>query len=293
MTWYGFALISALFSAAAAVFEKKTLFKEEALDFATLLALFNVVVSLPLIGFINFAHITTPSLLVLYGKTILGMFSFLLVMKGLKNLEISGALPLLVLTPGLVALFAYLILGESLTMLQIVGLIGLLIGTYILQVHHHDDLLAPFKFLVKSKGHRYILGALAIFTTTSILDKIILKNYKLAPNSFILFQHIFLAVNFLLFYWIKGRNSAQLKTVFRNSWKPILWVSLFTIIYRMSQIEAVKIGSVALVLALKRVSVFIAVVFGGKLFKDHYLTRKTIATLIMLAGAALVILKLS
>jgi len=81
-----------------------------------------------------------------------------------------------------------------------------------------------------------------------------------------------------------------LKSTFKNSWKPILLISLFTIIYRLTQIEAVKIGQVALVLALKRVSVFFAVVIGGRRIKEHYLLRKTIATLIMLAGAALVII---
>ena len=76
----------------------------------------------------------------------------------------------------------------------------------------------------------------------------------------------------------------------KNSWKPILLVSAFTIVYRLTQIFAVKSGSVALVLALKRTSVFFAVVIGGQIFKEHYLLRKSIATIIMLIGAAMVII---
>lgn len=290
MTWYGFALISAIFSAAAAVFEKKTLFKEKALVFTLILAFFNIILSLPLAFTIDFTKISAISLLVLYGKTILGAFSFLFVMKGLKNLEISGALPLLVITPGLVAFFAFILLGERLNLFQIVGLIALLLGTYVLQAHHHENVLEPFKIFYRSRGHRYIVGALLLFTVTSLLDKILLKNFRLQPHPFLVFQHLFLAFNFILISLAGHINVTQVKSALKQSWKPILLVSVFTIIYRLTQIEAVKIGSVALVLSLKRISVFFAVVFGGKIFHDHYLTRKTIATMIMLAGAVVVIL---
>lgn len=290
MTWYWFALISAMFSAAAAIFEKKTLFQEDALNFSTTLAIFNVLLSIPILLSVNWAGLTGISLLVLYGKSILGMFSFLLVMYGIKNLEISGALPLLVVTPGLVAVAAFLLLGEQLKGLEIVGLVALLVGTYVLQLSHKKDLLEPFKVIFNSKGNRYLIGALLLFTVTSILDKVLLKNYKLKPNAFLSFQHIFLAINFIVFSLVTRRTNFSLKSTLKNSWKPILLISVFTIIYRLTQIEAVKIGQVALVLALKRVSVFFAVVIGGQLFKEHYLLRKTIATLIMLAGAALVII---
>lgn len=290
MTWYGMALVSAFFSAAAAIFEKKTLFKEKALEFSIVLALFNVVLSLPFLASINFSALSGAALGVLYGKTILGMLSFLCVMHGLKNLEISGALPLLVLTPGIVAFAAFVLLGEALGQHEIIGLVLLLVGTYVLQILHGNDLLAPFKIFYQSRGHRYIVGALLLFTITSILDKMLLKNYKLPPTAFLVFQHLFLAINFMLLGWMHRRRSFDLRPVFKRSWMPILLVSVFTIVYRYSQIEAVKLGSVALVLALKRVSVFFAVVLGGSYFRDHFLLRKTIATCIMLAGAALVIL---
>lgn len=290
MTWYSLALISAFFSAAAAFFEKKTLFREKALEFSIVLALFNVALSLPFLPTINFSALSSITLAVLYGKTILGMLSFLCVMHGLKNLEISGALPLLVLTPGIVAFAAFVLLGEALGRYEIVGLLFLLIGTYVLQILHGKDLLAPFKIFYNSRGHRYIVGALLLFTITSILDKILLKRYNLPPAAFLVFQHLFLALNFVLAGWMHRRKSFDLRPVFQRSWLPILLVSVFTICYRYSQIEAVKLGSVALVLALKRVSVFFAVVLGGSYFRDHFLLRKTIATCIMLVGAALVII---
>ena len=290
MEWYIFALISALFSAMAAIGEKKTLFKENALEFSAVLAIFNLFFSIPFVVYINFNSLPLPALAVLYGRSILGMCSFLFIMYGIKNLEISGALPILVITPGLVAFFAFILLNESLTTWQIIGLVLLLLGTYILQLSNKKDLLEPFKIFAKSKGHRFLLGALMIFTVTSLLDKWLLRDFKLPPYTMLAFQHLFLGINFFILTLISRKSTSTILRTMKNSWKPILLVSAFTIVYRLTQIFAVKSGSVALVLALKRTSVFFAVVIGGQIFKEHYLLRKSIATIIMLIGAAMVII---
>ena len=115
MTWFILALTSALLSAAASIFEKKILFRLGALEFSFLLALFNLVFSLPFFFSVDLASIQIESLFFLYLKSIFGALAFLCVMLALKNMELSGALPLLVLTPGIVAFFAFMLLGESLS----------------------------------------------------------------------------------------------------------------------------------------------------------------------------------
>jgi drug/metabolite transporter (DMT)-like permease len=287
--WYSLALIAALFSATAAILEKKILFKQKALAMSTALAIFNLLLAIPFFFFISFASITSVSLGVLFFKSILGAFAFLFVMLGIKNLEISKALPLLVLTPGLVALFAFLILGESLTLLQILGLILLLIGTYVLQLKPKQKLFNTFKQALTSKGNHYIFFALILFTITSILDKALLKNFKLPINAFMGFQHLFLGIIFLVII-IFSKNTASLKPTFKQAGLMIFILAIITITYRYTQISAVKIAPVALVLALKRISVFFAVIIGGTLFKDHNLLIRILATIIMIAGAVLVII---
>jgi drug/metabolite transporter (DMT)-like permease len=210
-------------------------------------------------------------------------------MLGIKNLELSKALPLLVLTPGLVAIGALIFLNESLTQLEILGMAFLLIGTYLLQLKQNQKFLDPFKNLTKTKGHRYIILALFLFTITSILDKAILKNFKVPINAFMGFQHLFLAIIFISFLIFSGKTK-QIKSPIKNSFKIIFLLSIITIIYRYTQIQAVKIAPVALVLSIKRISVFFAVIIGGTLFQEHNLLKRIIATAIMIAGAVLIIL---
>ncbi len=289
MDWYYLSFLSAIFSAAAAISQKKILFKMDALEFSFLLSLFNIIFALILLFTKDIGIINLTGIIILYIKTILGAFAFWCVMLAIKNMEISGALPLLVLTPGFVAITAFLFLGETLKVIEIIGMLLLLVGVYILEVKKHQKLFEPFIVLIKSKYHKYIIYALLLFTISSVIDKLLLHNYHLKPNVFIGFQQIFLAINFLfilLFY--KNNPIKIIKHTNKNILLWILFVSVLTIAYRYTQIEAVKIAPVALVLSIKRTSVFFATLFGGKLFLESTLIKKSFATVILLIGAYLI-----
>jgi len=289
MDWYLLALISAFFSATAAIFEKKILLTEKALPMTFILGIFNLILSIPFFFFIDYSALAASGIIVLLLKSVLGAAAFLCVMQAIKYLEISKALPMLVLTPGLVAFFAFIILGESLGLVEIGGIALLLAGTYVLQLGRRKDILGPAKSLFRGRGNYYILAALLIFTVTSILDKALLKNFKIPLNAFFGFQHLFFALIFLALAFIFS-DMKNLKKTFQVSWKFIGALALITIVYRYSHLAAVKIAPVALVLSIKRMSVFFAVLIGGTYFKDCNLLRRVIATAMMVIGAILIIL---
>jgi drug/metabolite transporter (DMT)-like permease len=288
--WFILAFTSALLSAFAAISQKKILFKMDALEFSFVLAIFNMLFSLPFFIGVEIAALTFANIIALYIKTLLGALAFLNVMLAIKNLEISAALPLMTLTPGFVAIFAFIILGEALSFLEISGMILLIAGIYILESNSYRDILYPFKVFVQSKNHHYIIFALLLFTATSIMDKMILVNLKLPPYAFMAFQQIFLAVNFLLIILVMKKNPKRIvKSIGSTTWLWIILVAVITIGYRYTQIEAVKIAPVALVLSVKRTSVFFAALIGGKLFKESNLIKKLIATLILIGGAIFIL----
>lgn len=290
MEWIILAFMSAIFSAVATIFEKKNLFTLDALLFSFILAIMNMLFSIPFFMDVDFSTISSISLLVLYFKTILGALAFLCVMLAIKNMAISGSLPLLVLTPGLVAIFAFVFIGESLSGFEIIGMFLLLVGTYFLEAKPGYDLFHPFKVFYKSKYHHYIIFALLLFTVTAILDKVLLKNYRLPPHAFLGFQQIFLAFNFLIIVFIAKKNPVKMiKSIDKQMWGWIIITSILTVGYRYAHIEAVKIAPVALVLSIKRTSVFFAAIGGGKIFNEKNLVKKAIATAIMVAGAIFIV----
>lgn len=289
MTWFIIALISAVLSATASIFEKKILFRLGALEFSFLAAVITLLFSIPFFFAVDYNSLQLNSLFVLYLKSIFGALAFWCVMLAIKNMELSGALPLLVLTPGIVAFFAFLFLGEALSNLEIIGMILLLAGTYILE-RRGKDFLEPFLIFIKSRNHHFIIFALSLFTITSLADKWLLRDFQLEPTAFIPFQHLFLAINFLIIVLVKEINLfKKIKTYSTDIWLFVIAVSIFTVGYRWSQVEAVKIAPVALVLTVKRSSVFFVTIIGGKIFNEHNLLRKAIATLIMIAGAVIML----
>jgi uncharacterized membrane protein len=288
--WQTLAILSALFSALAAIFEKKALFKIEPLGFSFVLSAFTLVLTLPFLYFVDFNTIRLDAIAVLYLKSILGAAAFLLVMYGIKKNELSNSLPLLVLTPGVVAVAAFFLLSEEIGLYGILGMVLLLSGTYFLQLEKGGNWLSPFLFVKRNKAQWYIIGAILLFSTTSILDKTILKNYKLQPEAFLTIQQLFFTFNFLLVFLFRKSDRQTLKSQFKQTWKIIFAVAIFAVIYRYSHILAIKSGSVALVLSIKRTSVFFAAVFGGSYFKEHNLLRRSFAAVIMVAGAIVVIL---
>lgn len=288
MDWFYLAFISAILSASAAVLQKKILFHLDALEFSFVLGLFNFFFALILLPQVSFSSLSSLTLIILYLKTILGALAFWNVMLAIKNMEISGALPLMVLTPVFVAVLSVFILDETLNNIEIYGMVLLLIGTYILEIKKNDKFIDPFKTLVKSKYHKYIFYALLLFSISSVVDKLILNEFKLTPFNFVLFQQLFLGINFTILLFIKSKNPVRiLKKISKNNAGWIISISIITIGYRYTQIEAVKIAPVALVLSIKRTSVFFASIFGGKIFSESYLFKKGIAIIIMLTGAYL------
>lgn len=290
LTWFYLAFISAILSAAAAIFEKKSLFRIDALEFSTILSFFTLIFSVPFLFFFDLAKITMPALLVLFVKTIFNSLAFYFVMSALKRLDISNSLPLMNLSPALVAIFALIFLNEFLSILQIAGLLLLIIGTYILNLKARAKFFDPFIIFFRSKSHHFIIFAILAFTFTSILDKVLVGNFKMPPEAFMFFQHLFTFVLFVLFLFILRKKKAV--NLLKRSWKAsalfIAIVGVLTIGYRYTQIMAVKIGKVALVLAVKRFSVFFASVIGGSIFHENDLFRRILAIVILIAGTIMI-----
>ena len=290
MEWFALAFTSALLSAGSSLCEKKVLFKLSALQFSFAVSILILIFTIPFFFFIDYSMITFQSMWILYLKTLLNSFAFLFVMLVLKNLEISEALPLMILTPVFIAIFAFIFIGDELSSKEVGGIALFIIGTYMLENAGKKKLVYPFKVLIKSKSHFFVLIALLLFTATSIMDRFLVTDLKLSVNTFMGFQHIFYAINFLILYLIKERKFSFEKNILNNS--LILWIILIAILtvgYRYTQILAVTLAPVALIIAVKRISVFFSAIAGGKLFNEKNLLQKGIATAIMIAGAILLL----
>lgn len=292
MAWYTLAFISALLSAAAAILEKKSLFKIRALEFSFLVSIAGFLFSIPFGANLSISVFSSLGFAVMVIKTAMNALSFYFIMLSLKNLDISNSLPLMELSPGFVAVLGALFLNEVPNGYQIIGILLLILGTYLINLKRNGGFMEPMVLFFKSKGHNYILYALLLFTITSILDKIIVVKLNVTPEHFIFLHHFLTLIIFTTAFFIirKDESFTILKSIGKDIWILIILVGFLSVFYRFTQILAVKAGPVALVLAIKRTSVFFACVIGGTLFKEETLLRRVAATIILILGGMLIVM---
>lgn len=281
MTWFFYSFISALCSAASALTQKKALQKLEAFDFCLLISVFNVIFSLPFFIKAPWDNLTFSLALLIIGKSFLNALGFWSVMKGIKTLELSRGLPLLALTPLFVALGGFIFLGESLSLLDLSGLCLIVLGALLLEFKE-----TRFEWKGFSK-HGAILMALFFMTLNTLVDRYIMGPLKVAPPLVMaLTQGSFLI--FFVFVWPFAKSPAkQIASGFKSCWPWLIVIALLTLSYRYTNLLALALAPAALVIAVKRSSVFFATALGGKIFKEGHLWKRSIAAVLLVAGTML------
>ncbi len=285
--WYHYALGSAIFTGLAAVVTKKTLLKEHAMEFSTVLAIFNFFVSLLMINYVNFA-IPLDMIVLMYIASVFGAIAFLYTAKAIRHMEISVSSPLMNFNPAILAVLALVFLGEALSLSQIGGILLLIAGAYVLEVDHKiSDLKEPIKKMFKSKYVHYIFIAMVLYAFSSVLDKIILSSID--AFTYLVVIQLFLAVNFIIMIYLFHDGWHGIKHGIQSAGKWILLVAVLTTSYRLLQAQATTMAYVSLVVTVKRMGSLFAVIIGGEMFHEKGLRLKILASVIMIVGMYFVI----
>ena len=289
MAWFAFAFCSAILSAAAAVIQKKILFRLSALEFSFLLSAAILLLSSFVPLFVDVTTIPRSQLLIIAAKSILGGSAFFLVMLSLEHNQISSALPILGITPAATALAALLLLGESVKSAEWGGIVLIIIGAYVLEKKEDETTSGILRDIFVSKNHAYIFASVGLFALSSVLDKMLVGRLGVEPLVVLFYQHIVYVFIFGLGLLLKKSSVRQAIKKGKPYIPVILGVAALTIAYRFSQLEATKDAPVALVLAVKRTSILFATLFGGRMFSEDRLRMKLIGGALIVASGFIIL----
>lgn len=290
MSWFIFALLAAIFLSASTLVEKRSLERIHTIDLSVALAFTNLVLSLPFLFFVDISKITRDSTVVIFGSAALAAAAFYLVAKGMRHLEISLVAPLLALAPGTTGALGFFVLGEHLSTIHIAGIACMIIGSYVLTLEPHRNLLYPFKTFAQSKYIHFILLSLLFYSAGATLDRAILSDFGVPIANYMFFAHFFIALLYIPVILVLRRDVGDIKSTFRIEGGNILILSVLTITYRFFQMQALSLMFVGLVSAIKRSSSFFTTLVGGELFHEKNLGRKLAASAIIIAGTILIVL---
>jgi len=286
MNWQIYAIIGTIALSLAYLIEKKSLIKEHALQFVTIHAIFSVILSIFFFPQVNI-KIAPYLFLIIYISSLGWTFAGWYLAKAIRHMQLSSTTPLLNVTPGIVAILAFIFLRDVLSIKQMFGMGLLIVGTYVLETHSKKSLLLPFKAMFKSKYTGYVIMSILIASITAILDKYIL-NYMNA-FTFIFIIQIFMLLNLL---FIMHKHYGGLVSIKHGLKKAGVWIfmlSLLIVFKRLLFAHAISLTNVSLVIAIAHTSSLFTVIVGGELFHEKNLTKKVIATIIMVIGVFLIV----
>ncbi|NJB67329.1 drug/metabolite transporter (DMT)-like permease [Desulfobaculum xiamenense] len=285
MPWYGLALLAALFTASQA-----TLLRRWFSDLSTAhMAAIPLVCGLPVFA-VSLAATPVPDLqdgfwMVFWITQPVNAVGFALHMRAIRVSPLSLTMPYLALTPALVMLTGRAVLGEMPNAWGALGVLCIACGSYILHIEpgRGGGALAPLKAFAREPGSRCMLGAATIYALASVLGK---KCVLLSSPQFfaMLFHTVFAAAGVLALALCCGLPLAALRR------HPVagLCSGLCFGAEALAHNMAIALAKAAYMIAIKRFSVVLSVLFGHLFLHERNLRSRLTGAALMFAGAAII-----
>ncbi|WP_262511388.1 EamA family transporter [Pontibacter diazotrophicus] len=286
---FGFllAFVTALSEAFKDIFSK---FNLKHVDEYTAAFSMHLVISVLLAPIVLFRGIETMSvrfLLALAASTILQLIVILLYMKAIKRSELSVTVPLVTLTPLFMLITSPILIGEFPSALGIVGIFFIVVGTYVLNIDGNKDKpLAPFTSLITNQGSRYMFIVAFLWSITANIDKIGVE--ETSPIFWAFTKDFIILIYLLPIMLIKSKSPL---TQLKQRAGPLFGVGLFRTLSVLSQLFAIQLILVAYVIAIKRSSALIIILFAFFFLNEkEYFKTRLIGILVILCGLILIAL---
>lgn len=247
------------------------------LDISALLA--------PVVLFQGVEETSSRFLIALAASTVLQLIVILLYMKAIKRSELSVTVPLVTLTPLFMLITSPILLGQFPSALGIAGIFFIVVGTYILNIDgNRDRPLAPFTSLFTNQGSRYMLIVAFLWSITANIDKIGVE--ETSPVFWAFTKDFIIMLYLLPIMLIKSKS--PLKQLKKRA-GPLLGVGLFRTLSVLSQLFAIQLILVAYVIAIKRSSALIIILFAFfYMGEKEYFRTRLMEMLIILVGLVLI-----
>lgn len=280
MTWLIFGILTAFFEAVKDVFGKQNLKKSDEYVVAWSLSFFSVIFLIPWVLYTGIPTLNSQFWLALLIGGSINAVTALLYIKAIKVSDLSLTIPLVALTPLFMLVTSPLIVGEYPNFFDYIGILLIVAGSYLLNIKEKSKgYLAPFKALLDEPGPKLMLIVAFLWSITSNFDKIGVKNSYPIFWLFSLFGTMTVLLLPVLLHKTPNPGRKILKQL------PMLAaMGFFNAIGVIFQMQALTLTLVVQVIAIKRTSVLMGVLFGHFIFKEKDIQQRLLGAGIMILG---------
>jgi drug/metabolite transporter (DMT)-like permease len=284
MTWIFFAGLTAFLESLKDVASKRGLKKLDA--YLVSWSLFALMVPV-WVGYYLFDAIpplSPPFFQALIVGSFLNAIAVLFYVRAIQISDLSLTVPIVALTPLFLLLIAPWLVGEYPVPMDVVGVFLIVGGAYVLNLRPQvAGYLAPLKALLTEPGPRLMLLVAAIWSFTSSFDKIGVLNSS--PSFWVV--SLFSVDAILLTPILFLRTPRTLQSLTQNL--PILLlIGGLSCVTVLVQMQAIQIAPVTRVIAVKRTSTLMGVLWGYLIFREQGIRQRAIGSLLMILGVFLI-----
>jgi drug/metabolite transporter (DMT)-like permease len=238
-------------------------------------------------------------------STFLNVLGTTLTFRALASSDISLAIPMLSFTPLFLVGTAALFLGEIPSAIGVTGIIIVVAGSYVLNTAEgHTRLTDPFRDMMAHPGVMAMLTVAFLYAVSINFDKMVVQNSDAVFGSgfeFLLLGCSFGALGMFDHYgrlpgFLQTRKSVNPSAAPADlflSGKPLIFAGI--LIGFLITIEAVTINTAYLlqivpyVIAIKRMSIILIVLYGTIIFREKEIVRRLAGAGLMVLGAILIL----
>ena len=285
MFWLPLALVTAFFESLKDFFAKRSVSQKTDLYWV---AWATHAFALPLIALavwrLPFPHLDIRFFQAVVLSASLNCVSALLMVHAFEASDLSLSMPMLTLSPLFMLLTSPLMLGEFPSRRGLLGVLLIVSGSYVLNINERvRGWWGPFRAMLDHKGPRYMLGVALIWSVCANIDKIGVRHSS--PWHWILGFEI--GITFLLSLLLAPRLF-KVRSQLAQRWHLLLPIGLCGASALLFQMHAITMTQVAYVVAIKRISVLLSVLWGTWFLGERHVGHRLLAVLIMLAGVFMI-----
>lgn len=208
----------------------------------------------------------------------------ILIAKAYKESDASIVTPMFALSPILVIGTSFIILGETPSLLGLIGIFLITVGAYVLKIEESKNILDPLKKLWEERGVQLILVVILIYSVTANIDKIGVQESSAVmwPLTVYFLSSVFMTP-------VMMKRSNKWKQKIHRDWRPLALLGVLGGASIILQMMAFELTLVSYVVAIKRLSIPIAVVLSFLMLREKESFKERIeGSILMIIGGILI-----
>ncbi|MEO1590554.1 MAG: EamA family transporter, partial [Cyanobacteria bacterium J06632_22] len=217
----------------------------------------------------------------------LNILAFMFYVRAIKVADLSLTVPLVTLTPLFLLFTSPLIVQEWPTRSDAVGVVLLVIGAYVLNLtpQSGQSVWSPLMTMIKNPGSRMMLGVAFLWSITSNFDKVGTVNSSPLCWGASLFAVVAAGmVPLMLLSSVRATPTRPPTRAVLTALPTLGLTGVFNAVAVGFQFAALTLAPVTQVIAVKRMSTVISVLFGCLLFQEPGLQQRLAGAAIMVVG---------